>query len=150
MSVGKEVAPGLDSGVEHDVGQQRGVRSQPHLRAHHHIRANMRSFADFGCGIDDRRGMDAGGISRRLIEKSQSPGEGQVRVPEPQGRYGNLLKIRIDKHGRSPRFFGQRGISRVGHEGYLSGASLLNSVYARYFQLRVSAQLRSQPDCQFA
>ena len=121
-----------------------------HARPYNNIRANVRPFADLGAGIDDRGSVNARSVVWRLIEEPQRSRKRQIGVLDAQSGCGNLLKLRLHQHGCGMRLARQRCVFRVRHKGDLRGSSLFNPFYACHFELRVSAQLSSQPACQFA
>jgi hypothetical protein len=150
MSMSKEMAACLDPRIEHYMRQQRGMCAQLDARANHHVSPDVRSLADDRRRVDHRCRMNARRINRRLIEEAQSPRKSVVRVINPQSSRLNLRKLRFHQHGG--RFGGARQapVLGIGHEGNLRRAGLLNPFHARHFQLRVSAQLRTQLLCQLA
>jgi len=119
------------------------VRAQFDLRADDDVGANVRAFADFGGGVDECRGVNAGGVCGRLVEEGQRAGEGKIRVFDAKGGRVDLLKIRVDDHGGGLCGAGQAGIAGIGHEGDIRGASFLKTFYASDFQLRIAAEFRA-------
>ena len=130
--------------------QQGGMGSQLDCGANDDISANMRALADFSRFVDDRRRMDAGSISGRLVETGQCARESQIRVLEAQGWRANLRKIRLYQHRHGFGRTGQCAVPGVGHEGHLRRSRLLNTFDSSHFQLRVSTEFRAQSGCQFA
>jgi hypothetical protein len=130
--------------------EQRGVGTEPHTRPNHDVSANVGSLADRRCWVDNSSAMNAGRVGRGLIEKAQRTGEGQIGVLDAQSGGGNLLKFRLNQDRRGFGGARETRISGIGHEGYLRGPGILNPFHTSYFQLRVPAEFRAQPACQFA
>ena len=108
------------------------------------------SGADLGRGIDDRGGMNPGGIGRRLIEKAERAREGEIGILDAQRCGRDLLKLGLDKDGGGAGGAGEGGVAGIGDEGDFGGPGFFNSFDAGDFQLRVAAEFRAQPACQFA
>ncbi len=150
VGVREEMAAGLDAGIEHDVGQDRGVRAEADVGADDGVSADVRVEADFGRGIDDGGGMDAGRVSGRLVEEAERAREGVIGVLDAQGCGGDLLKFGLDEDGGGVGGAGERGVAGIGDEGDFGGAGLFNAFDAGNFQVRVAAEFRAQTACQFA
>ena len=84
MSMSEEVAAYLNSGVKHDVWQQRGVRSEPHLWTHDDVSANMGAGSNLSRGIDDRSRVNPRRIGWRPVEEAKRTRERQIRVLDAQ------------------------------------------------------------------
>ena len=108
------------------------------------------SSADVGGGIDDGGGVNAGRISRRLIEEAERAREGVVGILDAQGCGGDFLELRLDDDGGGVRGAGQRGVAGIGDEGDFGGAGFFNALDAGDFEVRVAAEFRAQTACQFA
>jgi len=142
MSMSEEIATGLHAGVEHHVGAAWHGRPAS-LRTNHHVSPNVRPRADDRRRIDDRRWMNAGRVNRRLIEDSQRAREGEIGIlsrsvaASISGNSGSTSTAAALVLRARPPYLG------IGHEGNLRRPGLLNPFHACYFQLRVSAQLRT-------
>ncbi len=72
------------------------MRPEANVGADDGVGADVGVGADLRGGIDDRSGMNAGRISRRLIEESQCAREGVVGILDAKRGGGDLLKFRLD------------------------------------------------------
>ena len=113
--------------------------AEANVRADNDIGSDVRPVADLRSCVDDSSRVNARIVSRRLVKKPEGAREGQIGILDAQRRRRNLLKLGLDQHRGSLRLARQSGVLGVGHEGDLSGSSLLNPFNTSYFQLRVSA-----------
>src|ERR1035438_26351 len=133
VGVGEEIVADADSAIDDDVSEEDGVVSDDGAFVDHYVRADVRVLAQFGGCVNYRRGMDSGGITRRLVEEFDGLRPRQIRVLAAQhaGRNGGET-FRDDYRGCF------RGLSRgvvfgVGDKGELARNSVFNSSHGRDF-----------------
>jgi hypothetical protein len=143
VGVGEEVAASLNAGIEDDVGKKRGVGTKTDAGANDGVSADVRVRADFGRGIDDCGGMDAGRVGRRLIEETERARKGVIGVLDAEGSRGDLLKFGFDDDSGGSCGAGERGIAGICDEGDLSRTGFLKAFDAGNFQVRVAAEFRA-------
>ena len=79
MSVGEEIVPDRYTAIHNDVGRSTASFPMVTSRRSRH-RARYGALADLGGGMHDCGGVNARGVVRRLVEKFQGTGKGQVRI----------------------------------------------------------------------
>src|SRR5208337_1226784 len=85
VGVGEKMAARLDPGVKHDMRQQGGAWSEANAGAYDHVCADVGSSANLRRGVDNRGGMDSGGVDGRLVEHAKRAGEGVVGIFDAKG-----------------------------------------------------------------
>src|SRR6266576_4879121 len=117
MGVGEEVVTDRCSRIADNVCQQHRVSTDSYILTDHHVWPNVSVFADLGRWMNYRRGVDARRIFRRLIEKFDRLGKGEIRVAAAQ--HGGRNMGEIFGHNDRPRLCTSRSrrILWIGYEG---------------------------------
>ena len=122
-------SPTHDALVEDDVRVERRARAHAHARPDHRERAHVHVRAEDRRGVHLRGRVHPGrGACGRPDERHRA-GEGEVGVVGDEAGQGRRLARREDD-GARPRGREVRGVARVGQEGDVAGARLLDGGHA--------------------
>jgi len=127
VGVSEEIVTNAGSTIDDGVGKQDGVVSDNGVSVDDHVGAKVSSFADLGRRMNHRRGMDSGRVSRRLIEKFNGFGPGEVRILTAQHSARDGREIVCDNHGRGLGRLRGGIVFGIGDESQLAAVGSFNS-----------------------
>jgi len=142
VRVREEIVADLRAAIDRDGTVQDGVFADHDIFVDETVGTDVGVRSDFRGGGDDGGGMDAGRVGRRLIEKFERFGEGEVGIVaanESEGRRAGIAGYGcgvVDKDGGGASRLEQGSVALVGEEGDLAGPSVFEASYAGDFEIR--------------
>ena len=91
--------------------------------------------------------MNAGSVSRRLVEEAQRARKGVIRILDANRGRRNLLELRLDNDRRGVGGAGEGSVAGICDEGDLGGPGFFNALDACDFEVGIAAQFGAQTAC---
>jgi hypothetical protein len=133
VGVGEEIIANAGTLVNGDETVQNGIAADMGILSHHAIGTYVRACADLGGFRDECRRVESGRVTRSLVEKLDSVGEGEVRICGTQGREPGKAGVTLntdaffDEHRRGAGRLEKREVASIGEESDVARLGVFNS-----------------------
>lgn len=130
VRVGKEIVSDVNAFIDHNVRKQDAVVADDDPGPDDNVRADVGVLAKLGGTVHDGGGVNAGGVSGRVVEQFNCLRKCQIRILDAQrggGRSGKAGKVLGHEHGRGASGLRHRGVLGIGDKGDVSARGLLDA-----------------------